>query len=187
MKRITLCLALLFLAGLPARAQAPQPSKIDKLAAELCEENRERYPQLTADQCHRGALGCQQSGQKRFNLGGWLDLKCPAGARTPKPPKAQRQFPPDPKWTAEEKAKLLKLHPEWTAESDGHFGRVGFGVFLVFLYFLPGIVAWRRHHHQEGAIQLLNLLLGWTVIGWIIALIWAATATPGRLATDKKL
>jgi len=26
-----------------------------------------------------------------------------------------------------------------------------------------------RHHHQQSAIFLLNLLLGWTVIGWIAA------------------
>lgn len=28
---------------------------------------------------------------------------------------------------------------------------------------------------NAGAIFVLNLLLGWTVIGWIVALVWALT------------
>ena len=42
------------------------------------------------------------------------------------------------------------------------------------LYFLPSIVA---HNKRDFAgIFLVNLLFGWTVIGWIIALIWACAA-----------
>ena len=44
------------------------------------------------------------------------------------------------------------------------------------LYMLPGIVALVRGHHNAGAIVVMNLLLGWTVLGWIFALIWASTA-----------
>jgi Superinfection immunity protein len=47
---------------------------------------------------------------------------------------------------------------------------------IVALYFLPSIVASSRKHHQTGAIIVLNLLLGWTVLGWILAMVWAATA-----------
>lgn len=47
---------------------------------------------------------------------------------------------------------------------------------LFALYLLPGIVAERRGHHNKGAIIILNILLGWTVIGWIAALVWSATA-----------
>jgi hypothetical protein len=46
-------------------------------------------------------------------------------------------------------------------------------LFAVLLYFLPTIIG--RHKHDAAGIFLLNLLLGWTVIGWIIALIWACT------------
>ena len=42
-------------------------------------------------------------------------------------------------------------------------------------YFVPTIVASVRHHHNTLAIGALNLLLGWTVIVWIAALIWALT------------
>ena len=43
------------------------------------------------------------------------------------------------------------------------------------VYFLPWIVAAKRDHHQTVAIGLLNLFLGWTLLGWVLALVWAAT------------
>ena len=45
----------------------------------------------------------------------------------------------------------------------------------VALYFLPAIAASRRRHRNAGAITMLNLLTGWTVLGWIIAMVWSAT------------
>ncbi len=48
--------------------------------------------------------------------------------------------------------------------------------FFVLLYFLPAIVG--RDKHDRAGIFLLNLFLGWTVIGWVFALIWACTAQP---------
>jgi multisubunit Na+/H+ antiporter MnhB subunit len=42
-------------------------------------------------------------------------------------------------------------------------------------YFLPWIIANRRNHENQLAIFLLNLFLGWIGIGWIGALVWAAT------------
>jgi hypothetical protein len=44
------------------------------------------------------------------------------------------------------------------------------------LYFVPTVVAkWRHIKTPQGPI-LLNIFLGWTVLGWIGALIWAACA-----------
>ena len=43
-------------------------------------------------------------------------------------------------------------------------------------YLAPTAVAVRREHHQAAAIFVTNLLLGWTLLGWIVALIWSATA-----------
>lgn len=48
----------------------------------------------------------------------------------------------------------------------------------VVLYFLPSLMARNRKHHNHVAITLLNLLLGWTVIGWIAALVWAFVLPP---------
>jgi hypothetical protein len=42
------------------------------------------------------------------------------------------------------------------------------------LYCMPIIVAVLRRHHRQNAIGLLNLLLGWSGVGWIGAMIWAA-------------
>lgn len=44
------------------------------------------------------------------------------------------------------------------------------------LYFLPTIVG--RQKHNAGAIFVLNLLLGWTIIGWVVAMVWAVTKEP---------
>jgi hypothetical protein len=50
-----------------------------------------------------------------------------------------------------------------------HF--IGFGFVM---YFLPTIIALIRSKRDITAILLLNLFLGWTVIGWVVALVWAA-------------
>lgn len=47
------------------------------------------------------------------------------------------------------------------------------------LYFLPAVVAALRRHPSGLAIFLLDLLLGWTVLGWIVALIWSASGERG--------
>lgn len=44
------------------------------------------------------------------------------------------------------------------------------------MYFIPAIIALARGHHNALAIFLTNLIFGWTVIGWFIALIWSVTA-----------
>ena len=48
---------------------------------------------------------------------------------------------------------------------------------LTALFFLPAIIALVRGHNTL-AIFLLNFFLGWTVIGWFRALIWAVTDKP---------
>jgi hypothetical protein len=39
------------------------------------------------------------------------------------------------------------------------------------VYFLPTILA--SKHRNQTAIFALNLLLGWTLLGWVVALVWA--------------
>jgi Superinfection immunity protein len=52
------------------------------------------------------------------------------------------------------------------------------------LYFLPSIIA--RNHERAGAICVLNLFTGWSVVGWVAAFIWACTsptlASPASVA-----
>ena len=44
---------------------------------------------------------------------------------------------------------------------------------ILLFYFLPIGVAALRKHNSLLSIIVTNLWLGWTVIGWIVALIWA--------------
>ena len=55
---------------------------------------------------------------------------------------------------------------------------VGLGV-----YFIPAIVATHRSHPNQAPILVVNLLLGWTLVGWTVALAWSLVAlekTPRR-------
>ena len=45
---------------------------------------------------------------------------------------------------------------------------------LCAVYLIPFIVAARTEHARIGSVLALNLALGWTGIGWIAALWWAA-------------
>ena len=50
--------------------------------------------------------------------------------------------------------------------------------FLV--YFLPSIIVGIRKSQNGCVIIIVNLLLGWTLIGWLVALIWALADSPKR-------
>ena len=53
-----------------------------------------------------------------------------------------------------------------------------FLIFAFALYFMPAIIAAVRHTHNTTGILLLNLFLGWTVIGWFVAFIMAICSAP---------
>lgn len=47
-----------------------------------------------------------------------------------------------------------------------------FFVFLpIVLYFCPALIAFSKKHTNRVAIFIINLFLGWTIIGWVIALV----------------
>lgn len=53
------------------------------------------------------------------------------------------------------------------------------------VYFLPSIIADRRKRHDVLMIALFNACVGWTVLGWLLALYWAWLPNPPRnLAGD---
>jgi len=41
------------------------------------------------------------------------------------------------------------------------------------IYFIPSWVAIRRDHRNVKSIIVLDLFLGWTLVGWVLALVWA--------------
>lgn len=53
-------------------------------------------------------------------------------------------------------------------------------VIAIAAYFLPTIVAGRREHPNKLAILVTNILLGWTFLGWCVAMIWACTGENRR-------
>ncbi len=47
---------------------------------------------------------------------------------------------------------------------------------LTLFYFLPTVIAAWRGHPSAGAIFLLNFFLGWTLLFWILGLVWASSS-----------
>jgi len=47
-----------------------------------------------------------------------------------------------------------------------------------FIHFLPTFVAGSRHVQNFWWILLINIFFGWTLIGWVLILIWALNDTP---------
>ena len=54
-------------------------------------------------------------------------------------------------------------------------------VILGALYLLPLIVAMARKVPNVGSVAVIDILLGWTVIGWVVALAMAVRSRPERL------
>lgn len=52
------------------------------------------------------------------------------------------------------------------------------------LYFCPFIVALARGHPSTGAIFVIDLFLGWTLVGWVAALAWALVGLDAREGQD---
>lgn len=52
------------------------------------------------------------------------------------------------------------------------------GIFLIALiilaiYFFPAIIAFVKDKKDKVAIGALNLLAGWTFVGWVVSLVWS--------------
>ena len=44
---------------------------------------------------------------------------------------------------------------------------------FIIIYFIPSIISFKVKHLEKYSIFFLNLFLGFTFIGWIIALLWS--------------
>ena len=56
------------------------------------------------------------------------------------------------------------------------FPPIFYGILIFLVYFAPSFNASARKHKNKDAIFALNLLAGWTFIGWIIATVWSYTS-----------
>lgn len=63
--------------------------------------------------------------------------------------------------------------------SGGDVSTLAILLFIVGGYMTPAFVAFVRGHRQSVAITILNVTLGWTLFGWVAALIWSATNERG--------
>jgi hypothetical protein len=64
-----------------------------------------------------------------------------------------------------------------SASNDAGMGLMFFvmGLFVLVTYFLPTFIALSRKKANAGAIFALNAFLGWSLIGWVVALVWSLT------------
>ena len=44
---------------------------------------------------------------------------------------------------------------------------------VIIIYFIPTIIAVIRKHQNIIPICILNIFLGWTILGWIASLAWS--------------
>ena len=63
--------------------------------------------------------------------------------------------------------------PSHELNSFGKVMSLGFFVFAPALYLLPTFEAWKKEHPNLTAIALVNIFLGWSVLGWVVAVVWA--------------
>jgi hypothetical protein len=43
------------------------------------------------------------------------------------------------------------------------------------LYFIPAVIAFFRVHPNRVPIIIINIFLGWTLIGWVVSLAWSCS------------
>ena len=55
---------------------------------------------------------------------------------------------------------------------------------IIAIYFVPSIIASVRHAKHSDGIVALNFFLGWTVLGWIAAMIWAIVEQEARTVSN---
>ncbi len=56
--------------------------------------------------------------------------------------------------------------------------RIMTAMVLLAVYLLPSIMAFARNHRNKYALAKFNIFGGWTIFGWITALVWASYAEP---------
>ena len=60
------------------------------------------------------------------------------------------------------------------------FGTLGAAGIITYL--LPVLIGWYRHVPDLGAVAVINIALGWTLFGWVIALAMALRSRPAPAA-----
>jgi hypothetical protein len=56
-----------------------------------------------------------------------------------------------------------------------------FAILAVALYFTPAIVVFARRLPHSGSVIIIDVFLGWTLIGWVVALAMACRSKPAAV------
>lgn len=56
--------------------------------------------------------------------------------------------------------------------------------FFFGFYLVPTSIAYARFHRSAASVCLLNVLAGWTVVGWFASLIWAFSGNVNRFGEE---
>jgi hypothetical protein len=81
---------------------------------------------------------------------------------------------------------VLAFLVAWGWGMVGVYPRNAFGELIAFsllltapaLYMLPTFEASKRKHPKLSAVALLNIFLGWSLIGWVASIVWAYSGSP---------
>ncbi len=57
--------------------------------------------------------------------------------------------------------------------AGGGFGVLLLVVIVIAMYLLPWVIAASRKTRNRGTVAVINVFLGWTFLGWVIALAMA--------------
>ena len=64
------------------------------------------------------------------------------------------------------------------------FMQVGILAIILAIYFVPSIIASVRHAKHSDGIVALNFFLGWTILGWLAAMIWAIAEKEAKTVSN---
>ncbi|EGA3374264.1 superinfection immunity protein [Campylobacter jejuni] len=64
-------------------------------------------------------------------------------------------------------------------------GSIFVTILLFILYMLPAIIGLSRKHSNWLIISLLNLFFGWTIIVWLVCLIWSFCRRKNKISIWK--
>ncbi len=59
-------------------------------------------------------------------------------------------------------------------------------ILFLIVFIAPSVIAHVKDHERRKSIIFANIFLGWTVIGWILILIWTLATLPKKLDTGRR-
>ena len=84
-----------------------------------------------------------------------------------------------------EKHRAEQVERERAAASAVIWSAIRVWLIWMIIYFIPTIIAMIRKKTNTRAILALNLFLGWTFVGWVVALVWALSVDAAALLIAK--